>query len=412
MEKNDGISSNHGNEDRMTPQASVQQSSQMQQRGERRGRIDFAFRRECYGCGLCAAVCPKEAISYNAELLPSVDPEKCIQCGTCAAACPALNPPECSSPFPQWNSFAMQNRDRVLREKSSSGGVFRALANVILAEGGAVCGCIWDEDWQPKQVLTERSEGLDAMMGSKYVQSDMRDVYVQIRAARQAGKTVLFTGTPCQTAAVARYFPKDEGVLLAAVVCHGSISRKIWSDYVAEERKKHGEIAGINMRDKARGWLNYGLKFTFCDGTVHTVYRKEDGYFLKCFTDGLMERERCLHCQHKGDKICADVLLGDGWSLDRHTSIPDDGLGMSGVSALTERGSALISRVEKDFEVCPLPAEVLLQTNARIASPAAENPMRRKFLKYCAEKPGEIAHIAEKFGKNSIRNRLRRKFGF
>ena len=34
--------------------------------------------------------------------------------------------------------------------------------------------------------------------GSKYVQSDLNDVFLQIRADLKNGREVLFSGTPCQ----------------------------------------------------------------------------------------------------------------------------------------------------------------------------------------------------------------------
>ncbi|MFX1573296.1 MAG: 4Fe-4S binding protein [Promethearchaeota archaeon] len=57
-------------------------------------------RTKCVGCGTCARVCPKEAISRGPvaaarrfptmeEIIPEIyDPEKCVFCGTCVTMCP------------------------------------------------------------------------------------------------------------------------------------------------------------------------------------------------------------------------------------------------------------------------------------------------------------------------------------
>ncbi|HAA08165.1 MAG: 4Fe-4S binding protein [Syntrophomonadaceae bacterium] len=42
--------------------------------------------KECVNCGLCADVCPVNAIGIGKY---SIDPETCIGCGECADSCPA-----------------------------------------------------------------------------------------------------------------------------------------------------------------------------------------------------------------------------------------------------------------------------------------------------------------------------------
>lgn len=47
---------------------------------------------DCCGCGACANICPKKAITMkkdeNGFLYPSVDKEKCIGCLQCEKVCP------------------------------------------------------------------------------------------------------------------------------------------------------------------------------------------------------------------------------------------------------------------------------------------------------------------------------------
>lgn len=44
-------------------------------------------RERCSACGLCADVCPVEAISQFGEY--RIDPDKCVCCGLCQESCPS-----------------------------------------------------------------------------------------------------------------------------------------------------------------------------------------------------------------------------------------------------------------------------------------------------------------------------------
>ncbi|KUG02951.1 hypothetical protein ASZ90_019658 [hydrocarbon metagenome] len=48
---------------------------------------------KCSSCGLCADVCPVEAISIYGEY--TIDQDKCIACGWCQGDCPAYAIMEC-----------------------------------------------------------------------------------------------------------------------------------------------------------------------------------------------------------------------------------------------------------------------------------------------------------------------------
>ena len=51
-------------------------------------RITVCNKDICVACGVCAAKCPRDAISIFKGCYALVD-EKCVGCGICARACPA-----------------------------------------------------------------------------------------------------------------------------------------------------------------------------------------------------------------------------------------------------------------------------------------------------------------------------------
>ena len=52
----------------------------------------------------------------------------------------------------------------------------------------------------PKHIGINSLENLDKLLGSKYVQSDIGNVYKEIRTLLNDKKQILFSGTPCQVA--------------------------------------------------------------------------------------------------------------------------------------------------------------------------------------------------------------------
>ena len=155
----------------------------------------------CTGCGACMNICPKKAITMevNSEgfRYPKIDKTKCINCGLCLKQCPANCPcfnnkenPEC------YVAYA----DDDLRKNSSSGGIFPLLANYFLDNGGYVCGASWNDDNLVEHIIISDSKDLPKLQSSKYLQSNTKNVYTEIKQLLKDNKLVLFTGTPCQCA--------------------------------------------------------------------------------------------------------------------------------------------------------------------------------------------------------------------
>ena len=89
---------------------------------------------QCQQCGLCEAVCPKHAISFelqnNGTHTFVVNNNKCIKCKLCVNICPANKFEEYKSYFDSFKDkkyFLGYNSNDIIRSESSSGGVCKTL---------------------------------------------------------------------------------------------------------------------------------------------------------------------------------------------------------------------------------------------------------------------------------------------
>ena len=155
--------------------------------------------RKCTGCCACLNACERDAISMAPDgegfPRPAIDMDRCVRCGKCAKVCPQNTPP--AIPSEQKTAYACWHKDEAIRNKSSSGGAFTAIADEVLSRGGIVYGAAFDASNVVRHVRIESSAGLSRLRRSKYVQSDVGQVFREIRGVLAENKPVLFSGTPC-----------------------------------------------------------------------------------------------------------------------------------------------------------------------------------------------------------------------
>ena len=101
------------------------------------GYLKSQNKEECFGCEACVGVCRHHAISMVEDdegfRYPVINHKLCIECNLCHIICPGHNRPtkNPANPF----VFGGHIKDDNIREESTSGGLFSAIAQSWSNEG-------------------------------------------------------------------------------------------------------------------------------------------------------------------------------------------------------------------------------------------------------------------------------------
>lgn len=346
--------------------------------------ITISDKLNCCGCSACAQRCPKQCIKMAEDeegfLYPKIDISKCIDCHLCEKVCPVINQDEPRTPL---NVYAAKNQNNQIRLDSSSGGIFTILAEQVINAGGVVFGACWDEEWNVKHDYAECLDNLSKFRSSKYLQSIIGDNYLKAEQFLKSGRTVLFTGTPCQIAGLKHFLRKDYDNLLAVeVICHSVPSSGIWQRYLEERlqtlRWSKSDIKHISFRNKKTGWKGYSFIIENKNGNAFSELGSKNA-FMRGFLADLYTRPSCQACPAKQLKSGSDITLGDFWGIDSLMPEIDDDKGVSAIIINTEKGRKALHSVN---DLIPSSwADICVNNPALVKSANASENKELFFLK-------------------------------
>ena len=328
----------------------------------------FADKQDCYGCTACYASCPTQAITMMPDeegfLYPRINADKCIACGKCQRVCPIKTPNPEHQPL---GIYAVKHRCDDVRACSASGGGFTAVARWIEAKNGRIYGVDYDKQFCAFHRGADKEKDWSAFRTSKYMQSRMGDVIQQVSHDLEAGKWVLFTGTPCQVDGLyhALNGKNLDQLITCDLVCHGAPSPQIWRDYLSYlKKKKLCRVGQVNFRDKSKeGW--HGSTLTIRNKLGHLILRDtqdKNPYFL-LFFDHIILRPSCHRCQYANLSRPSDITLGDYWGVEKHFAEYDDDKGITLLMVNSLKGQRVWENIQSDAEYIELSAEQCLQPN-------------------------------------------------
>jgi len=361
--------------------------------------IEIKDKKDCCGCWACYNVCHKQCITMEEDnegfRYPHIDASACIDCGLCEKVCPMINAESEDTPHRQ-GGYLLQHKDERIRRESTSGGAFTAIASWVLRQGGIVFGGGYEKGtFTVIHQAVECEEDLGVFRNSKYVQSQMRDVYRQVLSGLKAGRYVCFSGTPCQVEGLRHYLRGREYEKLVCVdlVCRGIPSPRILTRYIEAQRSAiGGEFTNVLFRDKHYGY--HYSSFSIYNKVKGKDYHKgvDSNAYLRAFFNNLSDRPSCYACRFKKRYRHSDLTIWDCFPIEKFTK-EMDGRGTTRVLVQSAKGQMIMDAIKDDVRLLEVSPDKLTAGVREMFRSVPMNPRREQFFKDCnAMEPSAFFH--------------------
>lgn len=367
--------------------------------------IEKINKNDCCGCSSCAQKCPKGAIimQENEEgfLYPVIDKEKCVNCGLCSKACPQLNNVK-KEQFAR-KIYALYNKEKEIQLKSSSGGVFTEIANYVLNMNGVVCGAAFNDKFKVRHIIIDSKKELYKLRKSKYVQSNINEVYKKIEDELKCNKIVLFSGTPCQVYGLKCFLGKGyDNLITCDIVCHGVPSQKFFDKYLEYmSNKQKSRIKSYDFRAKDIPGCEKIGKITFENNK--NIYLKIglDPYYSN-FLEGNIFRESCYSCKYSNMNRIGDITIGDyiGVLENQPEAYSQNGTSICIVNS--KKGESIFNEIKNRFTYFDATENDVTRYNSNLKSPKKRPICRDNIGKNCDDSEIVIENLKKNMNKKNI----------
>ncbi len=365
--------------------------------------INITDKTKCTGCSACGNVCPKSAIVFRDDRAgyryPVVDKDKCVGCSLCEKVCPIITPVDIEDNYKEPVVKAAWNLDEEIRINSTSGGVFSAIADRFIDNGGFVIGAEYTEDFGIRHIVISDKDKIKQIRQSKYAQSELGDIFKTIKKLLDAGDKVLFCGSPCQVAGLKNYLKKDyQNLLLVDFICRGIISQKIYKKYLESvERHCKSKITKVHFKNKDFGWNRFSTKLSLANGEEYHKDRYHDEYMVGYLKYNLYLRPCCHNCQFKSLPRIADISLGDFWGIADSDKTLDNDYGTSVVIINSEKGLSYFAGLSDMLFSTDSTIEQVVKGNSCLLNIAHKGEYSDYFYKHFEKKDFiDLIHLIEK----------------
>lgn len=373
----------------------------------------YEIKEDCCGCSACEHICPASAITMMPDkegfLYPVIHQEICTDCGLCKKVCAFQNGLDLSGLLGKPDVYGVKHVSDEVKINSSSGGAFTGISDYVLNNDGWVCGAGFDAELNVIHYLAANSIQRDSQRGSKYVQSNLLNVFPEMKEQLKLGKMVLFLGTPCQVAGLKNYLEMSntsmDSLYLCDFVCHGTPSPTIWRDFLGfleEKRKK--VVKRYSFRSKLNGWPEH-VEEALYYGDKKDHESREIQVSRTLFYSHVTLRPACHFCRYSNLRRPSDITMADFHGIDKVNTAFFDSKGVSLLLVNTAKGRELFDKIKDNFHVYSSSLDECMQRNLQTPTPISTK--REAFWLNYYEHGFEF--IAKKYGGYDFISYAKRK---
>lgn len=305
-----------------------------------------------------------------------------------------------------FKAYACYNLNDDIREDSTSGGVFSAIAEYFIETMNAtIYGAAFDEHFHVVHYCINTVDEIKKLRGSKYPQSNLGNTFRNIKANLEENKNVVFIGSPCQVSGLLSFLGKKPSNLFCVdFVCHGVASPGIWRGYLDELAEKYGPLSAVRFKDKSKGWKKWSTRFTFKTGKEFLV-RGTLHPFMRSYLWTANIRPSCYECQFKGLDRNSDITIADCWGIGEQNKALNDDKGLSAVLIHSRYGNKVFADISPKLKYEEYEPSILMAGNWATIKSTPKSNNRDSFFLECRN--NGISNTLHRLFKPTLKEKIR-----
>lgn len=327
----------------------------------------------CYGCGACVEICPKNCIEMKMSdggfRYPYIDETRCIDCGKCKSRCIAT---QSTQENRESKCMIGVHKDEQIWMNSSSGGAFSAIVECLYRENTMIYGVGYDKDLIVKHMSINSLADIHKFRKSKYVQSDLSNTYRDIENKLVEGYRVIFSGTPCQVAGLYAMLGKTYDELYTIdIICTGVTSPRLFKKFIEMlENKYKKKVERLDMRYKIKNGTTWNIGDTqvvFEDGEIKR--NPTTRLFRQVYGQKIAYRKSCYNCKFAQKNRGSDITIGDWWGSIEELDGVYEHKGISVMLFNTEKAKYLIDKINDRMNTREIDLSEAILDNPTLSHP-------------------------------------------